>query len=501
MWKTCVSKNGYIIRKDSLDHSDYRKARLHLVADPLTNEQYYTPNNQFSVYKETKGYLYVPQNYGIKTFGKPDKQTNVYQGKKIKEKRAVFKGELKDNQIEPYKAIMKAVDEKGGGIVCLETGYGKTFISIKVITSVRRTTLVVVNKISLLEQWKSEIATFAPELRVGQIQGQNLDIEDKDVIIGMLQSLTKCDYPEALFNDFGMVIFDEAHNIPSRKFSEVLFKVSCPVMIGLSATPKRADGLEKVLQWHIGDTIPISKTTKEERVPEIRVLKLKSEEYKEVMVYNKMTRQDQLNFTGMLTELIQMTRRNEFIVETIKEVLGDTRTEATKRKVLVLTERRGHAQELKRLLDKNPVNFTYALFLGGMKIDYLNESRQQDVIIATIAAFAEGVSEKDLNTLILVSPKKFVSENANTGGKRDNGKMEQIVGRIFRKEHTKETPALIIDLADQFSVFKSHSLQRCKFYRGHFKNIKIQYTIIDLDKRGQDSDNDENENVEMYSDY
>jgi superfamily II DNA or RNA helicase len=501
MWKTCVSKNGYIVKKDTLEHADYRKARLHLVANPLTNEQYYTPNNQFSVYKDTKGYLYVPQNYGTRTFGKPDKQTSTYQGKTIKEKRAVFKGELKDNQKEPYEAIMKAVDEKGGGIVCLETGYGKTFISIKVITSVKRTTLVVVNKISLLEQWKSELATFAPELRVGQIQGQNLDIEEKDVIIGMLQSLTKCDYPEALFNDFGMVIFDEAHNIPSRKFSEVLFKVTCPVMIGLSATPKRADGLEKVLQWHIGDTIPISKTTKEERVPEIRVLKLKSEEYKEVRVYNKMTRQDQLNFTGMLTELIQMKRRNEFIVETIKEVMQNT-----KRKILVLTERRGHAQELKRLLDEKPVNFTYALFLGGMKIDYLNESRQQDVIIATIAAFAEGVSEKDLNTLILVSPKKFVSESTNSSGKRDNGKMEQIVGRIFRKEHTKETPALIIDLADQFSVFKSHSMQRCKFYRGHFKNIKIQYTIMDLDKHETENDHEtENEhaegNDEMLSDY
>lgn len=480
MWKTCSSKNGYILRKDQLDHDDYCKIRTSLIADPLTDEKYYTPNNQFSVYKETRDYMYVPQHYGIKHFGKPKKQTKTYKGLQIPDDRAHFTGKLKDTQQVPYDAIIKAIDEKGGGIVCLETGYGKTFISIKVITYVKRTTLVVVNKISLLEQWKSELKAFAPDLRVGQIQGSNLDIQDKDVIIGMLQSLTKCDYPDALFNDFGMVIFDEAHNVPSRKFSEVLFKASCPVMIGLSATPKRADGLEKVLEWHIGELIPIPKTVKQIRTPEIRVIKLNSTEYKEVKVYNKMTRQDQLNFTSMLSELITMPTRNQLITQLLKDTMRNRN-----RKVLLLTERRNHAQEIKRLLDQQDPkpNFTYGLFLGGMKIDYLNESRQQDVIIATIAAFAEGVSERDLNTLVLVSPKKFVSQASSqkTGGKRDNGKMEQIVGRIFRKEHSDDTPALIIDLADQFSVFKTHSAQRRKFYREHFKDVIINYTTVDLD--------------------
>ena len=151
--------------------------------------------------------------------------------------------------------------------------------------------------------------------------------------------------------------------------------------------------------------------------------------------------------------------------------------------MLVLSERRSHLILLKKMLDDDStIIFTYGLFLGSMKINELEKSKSCDVILATYAAFSEGVSEKDLNTLILVSPKKYVNPNIknNTNKKNDSGKLNQIVGRIFRKKHIEHNP-LIIDLYDKFSVYKSQGNSRKVFYKEHFKNGIFKEESINLD--------------------
>lgn len=474
--KTCFSKNGYRLTKSLLTRSEIQQIKIDLVAEPITNDKYYTPNNRFNVYRETNDYIYVPNIYGIEKFGQAETQTPEYCGEYIA--NVAFVGQLKEKQLEPYNQIISHINSSGSGIVCLETGYGKSVIAIKIITEYRMKTLVVVNKISLLEQWTAEFRKFAPELKIGKIQGKIVDIESKDVVIAMLQSMVMCNYPGIIYNTFGLVIIDEAHNVPSKKFSDVLFKVSCPVVIGLSATPSRADGLDKVLKWHIGDLVLKTQCDiTQSRKPQINILKLKSTEYKEIKIFNKLRNESILQFSSMLTCLVEMPKRNELIINVLKNVMTSPH-----RKVLLLTERRGHAILLKQMCDS--CDFTSGLFLGGLKIDVLNDARTKDVIIATIAAFSEGVSEKDLNTLILVSPKKFVGHIPlnKLGGKKESGKMEQIVGRIFRKEHSPDTPALIIDFSDQFSVFKTHAEQRKQFYISHFKDTtNITYKTINLD--------------------
>lgn len=115
-----------------------------------------------------------------------------------------------------------------------------------------------------------------------------------------------------------------------------------------------------------------------------------------------------------------------------------------------------------------------------MKQKDLQLSRASQVIFATFSAFGEGVSEKDLDTLILITPKKFVGHLKNSI-KAESGKLEQIVGRIFRKDHTDRNP-LIVDLHDNFSVYKNQSAQRRTFYKQHFTNAKTIYTQINLDE-------------------
>lgn len=351
-----------------------------------------------------------------------------------------------------------------------------TFMTINVISKLKIKTIVIVNKISLMHQWHSELKRFIPGIEVGFIQGQkNIDVEDKHVVIAMLQSLARVDYPDSLFNDIGLTIIDEIHNTPSKGFSKVLGKLSSQYTIGLSATPKRSDGCEYVFKYHIGEIIYQSQVKRNGLKPILNMITINSSEYKEIMSQNKSTGQSQIQFTSMLTDLIQMPKRNRLILEIVKDLVV-----REGRKILVLSDRREHLKSLKCLLDDDlQSNFTYGLFLGQMKQSDLERSRASQVILATFSAFGEGVSEKDLDTLILTTPKKFIGHLKNSV-KNENGKLEQIVGRIFRKDHTEKHP-MIIDLHDNFSIYKIQSTQRRTFYKGHFTTSILENNKIDLD--------------------
>lgn len=348
---------------------------------------------------------------------------------------------------------------------------------INVLSKLKTKTLVIVNKISLLKQWENEINAFLPDARVGIIQGQkNVDVDDKDIVIVMLQSLAKVEYPDTLFHSFGCTVVDEVHNIASRVFSTVLMKVCSRYTIGLSATPKRSDGCEYVFKWFIGDIVYQSKSERKGLPPVVNTLKISSSEYKEISSVNRINGQKQIQFTSMLSDLIQMPKRNKLLLEMIIHLVKDEN-----RRILVMSDRREHVKEIKSLLDEDKrVDFTYGLFLGQMKISDLEKSKASQVILATYQAFGEGVSEKDLDTLILTTPKKFIG-HLKTPTKNESGKLEQIVGRIFRKEHKDRSP-LIIDLQDHFSVYKNQSRQRMAFYKEHFANVVFKEQNIDFDK-------------------
>ena len=66
-----------------------------------------------------------------------------------------------------------------------------------------------------------------PNAEVGKIQGQEFDTNNKHIVIGMLQTLSlKDDYSTDIFDDFGLIIFDECHHLSAEKFSQILRKIS-----------------------------------------------------------------------------------------------------------------------------------------------------------------------------------------------------------------------------------------------------------------------------------
>ena len=117
-----------------------------------------------------------------------------------------------------------------------------------------------------------------PTATVGKIQGQTFDIQDKDIVIGMVQTMYDRQYQENAFSSFGLTIIDEVHRIGSEQFSKTLFKTITPYMLGISATVERKDKLTKILYMFIGDRI-YSEERKDEDAVEVRAIQYKTNDH------------------------------------------------------------------------------------------------------------------------------------------------------------------------------------------------------------------------------
>lgn len=477
--KCYMSKFGFVIPKSVLTEDQLFSLKNELRGKPLQDTKYGQFNQvdlSFPLYTETQNKLYIPKMYGFEKFGIPKKQLSNYAGTKWN-REIKFTGNLYQHQKDASRVMLKElVQGKGGGVLSLMTGGGKSITGIYLLSRLQRKAIIIVNKIPLMKQWETEIQSFLPNAKVGIIQGQaNVDVHDKDIIIAMLQSLAKIDYPAQLFEDIGVCLVDECHNTSSKVFSRVLAKMCCRYTIGLTATPQRSDGCEYVFKWHLGDVLYKSISERKGLPPLIYTIKVDTDEYKEFSNTNKITGQKQIMYTSMISDLITMEKRNTLIIEVVKHMVT---TES--RRILVLSERREHVKRLKEKLDMdNTVSFTYGLFVGQMKMKDLAKSKACQVILATYQAFGEGVSEKDLDTLVLVTPKKYIG-HLKSSTKNESGKLEQIVGRIFRKEHTNKNP-MILDIQDNFSVYKRQSAGRNIFYKNHLQNASFVTKHVVLD--------------------
>lgn len=326
-----------------------------------------------------------------------------------------------------------------------------TVCGISMICTLAKKTLIIAHKEFLLEQWKERIQQFAPTARLGLIKAQTLDYKDKDIVLASLQSVSMKNYDDDVFKEFGCILFDEIHRTAAQVFSQAFRTVTCKYSIGLTATPKRKDGLTKVFKWYIGDIAYESKKVRD--TVEVRFHRYynPSPDYSRVHVlYNKKP-----NISRMINSICEFVPRVEFITDLILDILK----EEPNRRFLILSDRRQHVHLIKESLDKYKLDS--GICYGGLKQEDLKKSELCQFIIGTFQMVAEGYDVKGLDTLILASPK---------------GDVIQICGRILRDrlEDRKHTP-LIIDLIDNFGTFPNQAKKRHTYYK------KCKYEIIDKD--------------------
>ena len=248
--KTVLKRIGYVIKYKDISDDILNNIKDELTVQPYTNPEFNGSVEKFKLYIKKKNKIIVPRYYGVKKFGKPTKNKL---GNFEKNNNLNFVYSLRENQKPAIDACLKDFDINGGCLLCAGCGFGKTSCSLYLACQLKVKTLVIVHKHFLLNQWIESIKKFVPNAKVGTIRGKTIDIEDKDIVIGMLQSISMKDYDKNIFKDFGLTIVDECHHISSEVFSQALPKISTKYMLGLTATPNRKDGLAKVFKWYLGD--------------------------------------------------------------------------------------------------------------------------------------------------------------------------------------------------------------------------------------------------------
>lgn len=453
-----IGLKGYTIPKDCLSHKTLDYLYEDLCVKPFINVRIGAPDagtQGFPCYRENGKKIYIPRFYGEKLFGTP-KVSDL----EIKNQHNLtFAKTLRDYQIEIVKIYMEYVNRGpcgGGAILEVPCGRGKTVLSLDIISKIRQKTIIIVHKEFLMNQWIERIQEFLPDARVGKIQGPVFDIEDKDIVIGMLQTLYAKDFGAKAFQSFGLTIIDEVHRIGSEQFSKALFKVVTPYMLGISATVERKDRLTNVLYMFIGDRIYNEAREKDDKVV-VRGVKFVTND----SAFNE-TEYDfrgSPKYSTMISKVCNYGPRSDFIVR----ILADLFAEHPDKQVMVLAHNRALLVYFYEAIN-NKGFASCGYYVGGMKQSALEETEGKQIVLATYAMAAEALDIKTLSTLVMASPKTDITQS---------------VGRILR---VKGNNPIVIDVIDSHDHFGNQWNARKKFYKknGYFIQMVSSKEYVDM---------------------
>lgn len=380
------------------------------------------------VFRESDEGLYVPRAY--ENFSHLDASISL--GGTIDSDLEPI--DLRDEQVPAVNAILSALDQEGSGaILFAPCGKGKTVMGLEMIRRLGRKCLVLVHKSFLVDQWIERTRTFLPNAKIGLWQRDQIPDGSEDIVIGMVQSIInpKRDYPQSIYDMFGVLVADETHRYAAPLWQEAISRFGASYRIGLTATPERKDGLHEVFYSHIG---PISYYMEgHKRVPSI--WKVTTDIYyrpSEYAMYD-----GRVNTSKLVTMISKERDRTERMVGFALRALNSGR------KVLILSERVAHTKEMCELLKTQLKgrDLFADLYIGGMKQDARDQASKADVICGTYAMAQEGLDIPRLDTLILATPKTSITQS---------------VGRILRDSPDKKDPVVIDFVDERITILSSY---------------------------------------------
>jgi len=342
--------------------------------------------------------------------------------------RIDFVGTLRPHQNEAISRGVEAFSRVGGGVLSLDVGMGKTVCALALAARVKRRTMIIVHKGFLADQWIERIGQFCPGATIGRAQQDTFEVEGRDFVIAMIQTLCVRPWPAEAFKSIGTVIVDEAHHIAAQAFSQAMFLMRPKYTLGLTATPERKDGLTRLLYWFMGPEFFRLQRRDQENVTVHRV-PFTCDAFLEAP---PVTNFGKLNFAEVVNVLTRLPERNKILKKLISECSG--------KHILVLTDRREHAMWLRDNIEGS------ALYIGGMDQTALEAATKAKVVVGTFSLAQEGLDIPTLDTVFLVTPHSDV---------------KQAIGRIMRGA----SRPVIWDVVDSWSVLYSMWRKRLGTYR------------------------------------
>lgn len=334
-------------------------------------------------------------------------------GTKLKTTKSLVK--LRKNQQDAVRAMSK----HDAGILHAPTAFGKTVTAIGMITKRKTNTLVLVHNRQLLDQWQERLKSFLPDIEVGVIGGGKK--KPTGVIdIATYQSLInqKDNSVSELVQDYGHVIVDECHHVSAPRFEMVLNEVRAKYVLGLTATPERQDGHQKIIFMAAGPIRHKAKNTSEDKFDQQVIVHQLYGPPPKQLIHSE----ERPKISDAYRWILENTERTERIVSDIIICIHQSK------QPIVLTERREHAEIINSLLLEKGID-SVAL-KGAMRAAERKDIEKRlptaQVVVATGKYVGEGFDLPRLDTLFLAMPIAW------------RGSLAQYAGRIHRESNGKE---------------------------------------------------------------
>lgn len=331
---------------------------------------------------------------------------------------------LRKNQ----QVAVKEMCKHDSGILHAPTAFGKTVTAIGMIAKRKTNTLILVHSRQLLDQWQERLRSFLPETEIGVIRGGKK--KPTGIIdIATYQSLInkKDNAVSPLVQDYGHVIVDECHHVSAPRFEMVLNEVRAKFVLGLTATPERQDGHQKIIFMAAGPIRHKVKDRNDEKFDQ----DVQIHQLYDTPPAHLARSEERPKISDAYRWIMENDKRTQAIVsDVIKSVREDSHP-------IVLTERREHAEMINSLLAESGIDSV--ILKGAMKaaerkcVDERLHSAQ--VVVATGKYVGEGFDLPRLDTLFLAMPIAW------------KGSLAQYAGRIHRESEGK-TQVTIHDYVD-----------------------------------------------------
>jgi superfamily II DNA or RNA helicase len=357
-----------------------------------------------------------------------------------------FQGELTPVQEQAARALLS----HDAGVFVAPPGVGKTVVGTYLVAARGRSTLILVHRQPLLDQWVAQLGMFLglDPKAIGQIgAGKRRPTGRLDV--AMLQSLVRESRVDDVVAGYGHVIVDECHHVPAVSFERVLSEVKARYLTGLTATPRRRDGLHPILEMQLG--------------PVRYAVDARSQAARRPFEHRLIVRDT--TFTGgaldpaqgiqtLYAALAENAPRNQLILDDVVLAIQEGRSP------ILLTERKDHLEHLATRL--RPFVRHLVVLQGGMTPSERREVMAQlegipedepRLLLATGRYIGEGFDDARLDTLFLTMPVSW------------KGTLVQYAGRLHRL-HPGKTEVRIYDYVDrEVPLFRRMFEKRLRGYR------------------------------------
>ena len=299
-----------------------------------------------------------------------------------------------------------------------------TITSLSIASTIGLRTMILINKVVLLEQWLSSIrAVFGEHARVQHLTSKS-KIQPAQFLV--MNALNVPKRPESFYRGLGIgfVIVDECHMIMSKVLSQALGYLTPRYLLGLSATPSRPDGFDALLGLYFGLGRVVRRLHRKHLVYRYET---------GIRIAAKLDERGKILWGSVIEQQTENEARNGMVVDLCREF--------SDRNILILSKR---VSQIRWLREALAARGEHVATLTDTESSFDEEAR---ILVATFQKVGTGFSHNKLDMLILATDTEeyFI----------------QYLGRVFR---TPDVEPIIIDMVDNNAILRRHYLTRQKIY-------------------------------------